>query len=116
MACASRSGQACSTERTTQARWEASMADEQRSSGEQAAVSARQARGGTERPVEGITERTGGINPDGASEQGGTAGPVGYFEGEGNEGSVAPLAGDVTKSAEDGQTNSQGGVASGAPG
>jgi hypothetical protein len=92
------------------------MADEQRSSGEQAAVSARQARGETERPVEGITERTGGINPDGASEQGGTAGPVGYFEGEGNEGSVAPLAGDVTKSAEDGQTNSQGGVASGAPG
>ena len=91
------------------------MADEQRSSGELASVSTRQAHGGTERPVEGITERTGHVNPDGASDQGGTAGPVGYFEGEGNEGSLAPLAGDVTKSAEDGQTNSQGGVASGAP-
>jgi hypothetical protein len=44
------------------------------------------------------------------------AGPVGYFEGEGNEGPLAPLGGEVTKSAEDGKANSQGGVASGAPG
>jgi hypothetical protein len=44
------------------------------------------------------------------------AGPVGYFEGEGNEGPLAPLGGDLTKSTEDGDANSQGGVASGAPG
>jgi hypothetical protein len=92
------------------------MANDERTSGEPASVSAQQAQGGTERPVEGITERTSGVNPDGAAAEGGMAGPVGYFEGEGNEGSVAPLGGDVTKSAEDGKTNSQGGVASGAPG
>jgi hypothetical protein len=97
------------------------MANEDRvpeahSSGEQAAVSAEQARGGADRPVEGITEPTSTVNPDGASEQGGMAGPVGYVEGEGNEGPLAPLGGDLTKSAEDGTENSQGGVASGAPG
>jgi hypothetical protein len=84
--------------------------------GERVAISAEQARGGANRPVEGITEHTGDVNPDGASEQGGMAGPVGYVEGEGNEGPLAPLGGDVTKSAEDGAANSQGGVASGAPG
>jgi hypothetical protein len=84
--------------------------------GVRAAVSPEQAQGGADRPVEGITERTDNINPDGASEQGGMAGPVGYVEGEGNEGPLAPLGGDVTRSAEDGETNSQGGVASGAPG
>lgn len=87
-----------------------------RSSGEQVAISPEQARGGADRPVEGITEYTGDVNPDGASEHGGMAGPVGYVEGEGNEGAMAPLGGDVTKSAEDGEANSQGGVASGAPG
>jgi hypothetical protein len=56
------------------------------------------------------------VNPDNASDEGGMAGPIGYFEGEGNEGPLAPLGGDVTKSAEDGAANSQGGVASGAPG
>ena len=91
-------------------------------SGEQVAVNPAQAQGGADRPVEGITERTGQVNPDNAPEARksgdprGMAGPVGYFEGEGNEGPLAPLAGDVTKSAEDGKTNSQGGVASGAPG
>ena len=98
-------------------------------SGQRAAVSPEQARGGSDPPVEGISERTSRVNPDsgvdtephpdlqaqGGSEQGGMAGPVGYFEGEGNEGAVAPLGGDTTKSASDGQTNSQGGVASGAP-
>ena len=92
------------------------MAEQKVSSGEREAISPAQARGGPDRPVEGITEGTGTINPDGASEQGGMAGPVGYVEGEGNEGPLAPLGGDVTKSAEDGTTNSQGGVASGAPG
>jgi hypothetical protein len=92
------------------------MATEQRSSGELAAIDAQQAQGGARRPVEGISERTSHVNPDGASAEGGMAGPVGYFEGEGNEGAVAPLAGDVTKSADDGKANSQGGVASGAPG
>ena len=92
------------------------MAKEKLDDGVRAAVSPEQARGGANRPVEGITERTGQINPDGASEQGGMAGPVGYVEGEGNEGPLAPLGGDVTKSAEDGEANSQGGVASGAPG
>jgi hypothetical protein len=92
------------------------MANEERSRGELAAVSAEQAHGRDDRPVEGIAERTDRVNPDGASEQGGMAGPVGYFEGEGNEGAVAPLGGDVTKSAEDGRANGQGGVASGAPG
>jgi hypothetical protein len=85
-------------------------------SGERTAVSARQARGGPDRPVEGITEPTSRVNPDRASAEGGSAGPVGYFEGEGNEGPLAPLGGEVTKSAEDGKANSQGGVASGAPG
>jgi hypothetical protein len=106
------------------------MADQQRSSGELAAVSRAQARDDQHAPVEGITEDTSQVNPDsgaataphpsldahGGSEQGGMAGPVGYFEGEGNEGSVAPLGGATTKSAADGETNSQGGVASGAPG
>lgn len=98
--------------------------------GEAAALSPEQAQGGPDAPVEGITERTSHVNPDsavdsapkaglhagGGSEQGGMAGPIGYFEGEGNEGAVAPLAGDTTRSVEDGQANSQGGVASGAPG
>lgn len=92
------------------------MSKRQRSSGERAAVSARQARGGSDRPVEGIMESTSTVNPDRASAEGGSAGPVGYFEGEGNEGPLAPLGGEVTKSAEDGKANSQGGVASGAPG
>ena len=92
------------------------MAKDKLDTGVRAAVSPKQARGGDDRPVEGITERTGQVNPDGASDQGGMAGPVGYVEGEGNEGPLAPLGGDVTKSAEDGTTNSQGGVASGAPG
>jgi len=92
------------------------MASEQQTSGERAAMSARQAEGGPRKPVEGITERTGPVNPDQASAEGGSAGPIGYFEGEGNEGAVAPLGGDVTKSAAAGKTNSQGGVASGAPG
>ena len=92
------------------------MPTEKRNSGERAAVSAEQAAGGSDRPVEGITEATSQVNPDHASAEGGSAGPVGYFEGEGNEGPLAPLGGEVTKSAEDGKANSQGGVASGAPG
>jgi hypothetical protein len=106
------------------------MAKQDRTSGEREAVNSAQAKKGADRPVEGITERTSRVNPDsgddtaphpdldarGGSEQGGMAGPVGYFEGEGNEGSVAPLGGDTTKSASDGKANSQGGVASGAPG
>ncbi len=92
------------------------MSTDERSSGERAAVNARQAQGGPDRPVEGITEPTNPVNPDRASAEGGSAGPVGYFEGEGNEGPLAPLGGEVTKSAEDGKANSQGGVASGAPG
>ena len=92
------------------------MAKDKLDDGVRAAISPDQVRGGADRPVEGITERTGKVNPDGAGEQGGMAGPVGYVEGEGNEGPLAPLGGDVTKSAEDGATNSQGGVASGAPG
>ena len=92
------------------------MPKDQLDTGVDAAISPEQARGGDDRPVEGITERTSTVNPDGASEQGGMAGPVGYAEGEGNEGPLAPLGGDVTKSAEDGAANSQGGVASGAPG
>ena len=101
-----------------------------RASGERMALSKAQARGGADRPTEGVDERTSRINPDsavdtrphpdlaglGGSEQGGTAGAVGYFEGEGNEGAVAPLGGELSKSADDGQANSQGGVASGAPG
>jgi hypothetical protein len=101
--------------------------------GESEAISSTQASGGPDRPVEGVTDRTADVNPDSAPEQaakgaapsnaavrggsdrGGMAGPVGYFEGEGNEGPLAPLGGDVTKSAEDGTANSQGGVASGAP-
>ena len=92
------------------------MAKEERGDGDRAAVSTAQAQGGADRPVEGITESTSQVNPDSASQEGGMAGPIGYFEGEGNEGPLAPLGGDVTKSAEDGTTNSQGGVASGAPG
>jgi hypothetical protein len=106
------------------------MAKQKLTGGEREAVSAKQARGGAKSPVEGITEQTGQVNPDssvgtaphpdldahGASEQGGMAGPVGQFEGEGNEGGVAPLGGDTSKSASDGKANSQGGVASGAPG
>jgi hypothetical protein len=95
---------------------EDAMTAQQRTSGERLAVSAEQAEGGTDTPVDGITERTNRVNPDRASAEGGSAGPIGYFEGEGNEGAVAPLGGDVTKSTEDGETNSQGGVASGAPG
>ena len=106
------------------------MANQERTSGERAAVSSAQARGGSRAPVDGIDEDTSRVNPDsgsstrtragldaqGASEQGGMAGPVGYFEGEGNEGPVAPVGGATTKSAADGKENSQGGVASGAPG
>jgi hypothetical protein len=92
------------------------MAIDERSSGEREAVSAQQAEGGSMRPVDGITESTSKVNPDRASAEGGSAGPIGYFEGEGNEGPLAPLGGEVTKSAEDGRANSQGGVASGAPG
>ncbi|MFN8632297.1 MAG: hypothetical protein U0893_00475 [Chloroflexota bacterium] len=100
--------------------------------GERLSTSKAQSGQDPERPVDGITERTASVNPDsapegtvpvrsggvarGGSEQGGMAGPVGQFEGEGNEGPLAPLGGDVTKSARDGKANSQGGVASGAPG
>jgi hypothetical protein len=120
---------------TVERRREATVANddrarEQPTSGELEAISPAQARGGPHRPVEGITERTSQVNSDsadgvephpelqahGGSEQGGMAGPVGYFEGEGNEGPLAPLGGAPTKSADDGATNSQGGVASGAPG
>ena len=106
------------------------MADKELSGGERMAVDPAQARGGSDAPVEGITEQTGHVNPDsgvdteahpdldarGGSEQGGMAGPIGQFEGEGNEGGIAPLGGEPTKSAADGEANSQGGVASGAPG
>ena len=92
------------------------MRERQTGRGEEIAISEKQAQGGPDRPVEGITEPTSQVNPDGASTEGGMAGPVGYVEGEGNEGPLAPLGGDVTKSAEDGAANSQGGVASGAPG
>jgi len=106
------------------------MADQQPSSGELASVDQSQVRGGSQTTIDGVVEDTSRVNPDsgvgtaphpgldahGASEQGGMAGPVGYFEGEGNEGAVAPLGGATTKSAADGETNSQGGVASGAPG
>lgn len=106
------------------------MAEEELTRGDVVAVSRVQAQGGPDRPVEGITEPTSQVNPDsavdtephpeldagGGSEQGGMAGPIGYFEGEGNEGAVAPLGGAPTKSAADGEANSQGGVASGAPG
>ena len=106
------------------------MADKELTGGERMAVDPAQARGGSEAPVEGITEPTGRVNPDsgvetdtnaeldarGGSEQGGMAGPIGQFEGEGNEGGIAPLGGEPTKSASDGEANSQGGVASGAPG
>ncbi len=91
------------------------MAEHKRTDGEQMAVSPAQAHERDARPVDGIDERTGSFNPDGGSEQGGTAGPVGQFEGDGNEGTVAPLGGNVAKSAADGEENSQGGVASGAP-
>ena len=107
-----------------------SSSTEARTVGERLALSDEQARGGPERPVEGIDQSTSRVNPDsavdtaphaenlglGGSEDGGMAGPVGYFEGEGNEGPFAPLGGDLTKSAEDARANSQGGVASGAPG
>lgn len=105
------------------------MAQHERSGGERMALDPDQSGGASGRSVEGIDERTGGLNPDsavdttpdpdlqafGGSEQGGMAGPIGQFEGEGNEGGIAPLGGDTTKSAEDGEANSQGGVASGAP-
>ena len=105
------------------------MAEHEQDAGERMAVSPAQARG-ADRPVDGIDERTSQVNPDsavdtaphaeldalGGSEQGGMAGPIGLFEGEGNEGSVAPLGGDPARSAADGEENSQGGVASGAPG
>jgi hypothetical protein len=105
------------------------MAERKRTPGERLAISEAQARGGPERPVEGIDERTSHVNPDsavdtelhsespglGGSEDGGMAGPVGYFEGEGNEGPFAPLGGDPTKSAEDVEPHHQGGAASGAP-
>lgn len=105
------------------------MADREQGSGEGEAVSRAQAGGGPDRPVDGITEQTSRVNPDsgvdtephpeldatGASEQGGMAGPIGTFEGEGNEGGLAPLGGDTTKSAAEGEANSQGGLASGAP-
>jgi hypothetical protein len=98
--------------------------------GERLALSDTQARGGPDRPVEGIDERTSPINPDsaldtrphpdlqalGGSEQGGMAGAVGTFEGEGNEGAVAPLGGDPSRSFAEGHTGSQAGAASGAPG
>ena len=107
-----------STGRSAVARREA--APKGRTEGELAAINPAQARGGSGRPVEGITEETGQVNPDhapaGAADREGMAGPVGYFEGEGNEGPLAPLGGDVTRSAADGEANSQGGVASGAPG
>jgi hypothetical protein len=106
------------------------LTEQKRSDGEQLAVAAEPSHDGKIRSVEGIDTRTSSVNPDsgidtaphptlnarGGSEQGGMAGPVGQFEGEGNEGGFAPLAGDVTKSARDGKENSQGGVASGAPG
>ena len=102
----------------------------QQARGERVAVDPAQVPGGTRPVVDGITEDTSSVNPDsgvrtvphpepdahGGSEQGGMAGPVGYFEGEGNEGAVAPLGGTTTKTAQDGKENSQGGVASGAPG
>jgi len=106
------------------------VADKELTGGERMAVDPAQARGGPGAPVEGITEQTGRVNPDsgvdteahpdldaqGGSEQGGMAGPIGQFEGEGNEGGIAPMGGETTKSASDGEANSQGGVASGAPG
>ena len=106
------------------------VAEHEQTAGERIALDPAQARGGADQPVEGIDEPTSQVNPDsavdtapdaelqalGGSEQGGMAGPVGQFEGEGNEGGVAPLGGDPTKSAADGEENSQGGVASGAPG
>lgn len=106
------------------------MAERERTEGERMAVGPAQDQDRADRPVEGIDERTSSVNPDsgvgalphpeldalGGSEQGGVAGPVGQFEGEGNEGAVAPLGGDLNKSAADGKTNDQGGVASGAPG
>ena len=106
------------------------MAQHEQAGGEQLALDPAQSRAGGDRPVDGIDEPTSGVNPDsavdtaphpdldalGGSEQGGMAGPVGLFEGEGNEGAVAPLGGDPSKSTIDGEGNSQGGVASGAPG
>ena len=106
------------------------MAEHEQAGGERMAVSPAQARDDTDRPVDGIDESTSRVNPDsavdtaqhpeldalGGSEQGGMAGSIGLFEGEGNEGAVAPLGGDPAKSASDGEANSQGGVASGAPG
>jgi hypothetical protein len=91
------------------------VAEHKQTEGERVAISPTQASDGSGRPVDGIDERTNSVNPDGGNEYGGSAGPVGQFEGEGNEGTVAPLGGDVAKSAKDGEANSQGGVASGAP-
>ena len=106
------------------------QADGGMTDGERLALSDTQARGGADKPVEGIDERTSPVNPDsaldtrphpelqalGASEQGGMAGAVGMFEGEGNEGAVAPLGGDPRRGSADGHTGSQAGAASGAPG
>jgi len=105
------------------------MAEHEQTPAERMAIDPTRA-GGVAGSVDGIDEPTSSINPDsaidtaphsdlqalGGSEQGGMAGPVGQFEGEGNEGAVAPLGGDPAKSAADGEANSQGGVASGAPG
>ena len=106
------------------------MTEHGQSAGERMAVSPEQASDVSDQPVDGIDEPTSKVNADsavdtaphpdlqalGGSEQGGMAGPIGQFEGEGNEGQVAPLGGDPTKSSADGAANSQGGVASGAPG
>src|SRR5438132_801319 len=86
------------------------MSGTEAANGELLAIKPEQGENAAERPVDGIDERTSGVNPDssldrdrtgtvglGASEQGGMAGAVGYFEGEGNEGAVAPLGGDPGK-------------------
>ena len=97
------------------------MAEREPSEAERLALSEDQARGGPERPVAGITERTEHLNPDSAADAErprasvDVVGPVGYFEGEGNEGPFAPLGGDPTKAAADAGPNEQGGPASGAP-
>ena len=97
------------------------MAERRLTDGERLALSEAQARGGPDRAVAGIDERTEHLNPDSAPARepdpagAGMAGPVGYFEGEGNEGPYAPLGGDPAKDAADGAANAQGGVASGAP-
>ena len=105
------------------------MAEHEQAPGQRMVIDPAAASGGAARSVEGIDAPTSAVNSDsavdtaphpelqalGGSEQGGMAGPIGQFEGEGNEGAVAPLGGDPAKSAADGEANSQGGVASGAP-